>query len=159
MNLPSKKSTKQKLFSELHIHFELLENLCSPIGSMIALAYVLILQEKNIIMLDKYDDLTIQDIYKTALNVFSFGKDTTNNLTRRTELFCDIMVIQFAKYSSMYEKDCSEKSRKRLRQDAEGGIDFARHFQRRQLYPKFPNVTPIRATTPRKTKWRPDICN
>ncbi|KAG1037895.1 hypothetical protein G6F43_012766 [Rhizopus delemar] len=105
----------------------------SPIDPMIALAHVLILQEKNIMMLDKYDVPTIQDIYKTALNVFSFGKDTTNDLTRRNESFCDAMASQFAKILK-YEKDCSEEARKRLRQYAEDGIDFARQFKRRQLF-------------------------
>ncbi|KAG1285867.1 hypothetical protein G6F62_007926 [Rhizopus arrhizus] len=121
----------------------------SPIDPMIALAYIFILQEKNIVMLDEYNDPTIQDIYKTALNVFSFDKDTTNDLTRRTESFCDAMASQFPKILK-YEKDYSEKSIKRLRQYAEDGIDFARQFKRRQLYTESPSVTPIRATTPEK---------
>ncbi|GAN04955.1 hypothetical protein MAM1_0078d04422 [Mucor ambiguus] len=91
----------------------------SSVDPMIALAYILIFQEKNRVMLDEYDDPTIQDIYKTALNFFSFDKDTTNDLTGRTESFCDAMASQFA------------KSRKRLRQYAEDGIDFDRQFKRR----------------------------
>ncbi|KAG1179785.1 hypothetical protein G6F70_001519 [Rhizopus microsporus] len=84
----------------------------SPIDPMIVLAYVLILQEKNIIMLDEYNDPNIQDIYRTALNIFSFGKDITNDLARRTESFCNAMASQFATILK-YEKDCSEKSRKK----------------------------------------------
>ncbi|KAL4213640.1 hypothetical protein AB4K20DRAFT_1975130 [Rhizopus microsporus] len=40
----------------------------SPIDPMIALAYVLTLQQKSILMLDEYDDSTIQDIYKVAVS-------------------------------------------------------------------------------------------
>ncbi|RCH90808.1 hypothetical protein CU098_010101, partial [Rhizopus stolonifer] len=77
-------------------------------------------------MLDEYDDPTIQDIYNTALDIFSFDKDTTNDLTQRTESFCDAMAIQFAKILK-YKKDYLEKFRKRLH-----------------------HVTPIRAITPEK---------
>ncbi|CAO3677247.1 unnamed protein product [Umbelopsis ramanniana] len=120
----------------------------SPMDPMIALAYVLILREKKLVMLDEYHDPTIQDIYKTALNVFSFHKDNKNDLTRRTESFCDAMASQFAKILK-YEKDDSQKSRKRLRQYAEDGIEFARQFKHRQLE-KSPSVTPIREPTPDK---------
>lgn len=114
----------------------------SPMDPMIALAYILILQEKNIVMLDEYNDPTIQDIYKTALNLFSFNKDASNDLARRVESFCDAIASQFKKILK-YEKDPSEKSRKRLRLYAEDGIDFAKRFKGQQ-----PSVTPIRASTP-----------
>ncbi|ORE03826.1 hypothetical protein BCV72DRAFT_314328 [Rhizopus microsporus var. microsporus] len=74
----------------------------SPIDPMTAFAYSLL-----------YDDLTIQDIYKTALNICSFGKDASTNLTRRTKPLCDAMASQFTKILK-HEKDCSVKSRKRL---------------------------------------------
>jgi DNA-binding Xre family transcriptional regulator len=85
---------------------------------MIALAYVLIFQEKNIVLLDEHNDPSIQHIYKTALNVFSFGKDKAHDLTLHTESICDAMASQFAKILK-YEKDYSEESRKRLRQYSE----------------------------------------
>ncbi|KAI9484414.1 hypothetical protein BDB00DRAFT_855821 [Zychaea mexicana] len=84
---------------------------------MIALAYVLILLEKNVRVLDEYDDPTIQGIYKTALKIFSIEKNVNTYLASRAESFCDAMASQFAK-TLKYEKDCSEESRKRLRQYA-----------------------------------------
>ncbi|KAI8991733.1 hypothetical protein BDF20DRAFT_920734 [Mycotypha africana] len=117
----------------------------SPINPMVALAHVLISQEKNIMMLEEYDDPTIQDIYKTALHVFSDGKDKTNDLKRNCESFCEAMTSQFTKIMK-YEKDGSEQSRKRIRQYAQDGIDFIKQFNRRNLSDS--SATPIRATTP-----------
>ncbi|KAG1460216.1 hypothetical protein G6F56_005999 [Rhizopus delemar] len=79
-------------------------------------------------MLDEYDDPTIQDIYNTALDIFSFDKDTTNDLTQRTESFCDAMAIQFAKILK-YKKDYLEKFRKRLHQYAEDNSNIGNFTQ------------------------------
>ncbi|KAL0078436.1 hypothetical protein J3Q64DRAFT_1872394 [Phycomyces blakesleeanus] len=128
------------------LQIQLRNTLTAPIDPMIALACIFTLQEKSIVMLDEYDDPTIQDIYKTELNVFSFDKDTTNDLTRRTESFCDAMASQFVKIL---------KYKKRLRQYAEDRIDFARQFKCWQLYTKSSSVTPIRATTPEKPSGDP----
>lgn len=48
------------------------------------------------------------------------------------------------------KKNQSENSRKRLRQHAEDGIEFAKQFKQRQLQTKSHSATPIRASSPEK---------
>ncbi|KAI9019286.1 hypothetical protein CLU79DRAFT_257302 [Phycomyces nitens] len=120
----------------------------SPIDPMVALVHVLILQEKNIIILDEYNDTNIQAIYKIAMNVFSCGKGMNTDSARRIELFCDAMTSQFANIFKC-EKDCSERSRKRLCQYAQDGINFAQQFKR-QNCTESPCVTIIGDSTPEK---------
>lgn len=57
----------------------------------------------------------------------------TDDLTRHTESFFDAIASQFARILQC-EADDSEESRRRRRQYAEDGIDFARQFKRQLLY-------------------------
>ncbi|KAI9354743.1 hypothetical protein BD770DRAFT_392130 [Pilaira anomala] len=63
--------------------------------------------------------------------------------------FCDTMISQYEKILK-YEDDRSENSRKRLRQYAKDGIEFAKQFRRRRLSLESPFVTPIRSRSPEK---------
>lgn len=73
----------------------------SPMDPMIAFCYFFMLQERRILALEKYDDPTIQAIYKKALELLSVQKDETISLTLQAQSFCDAVASQFTKSSSV----------------------------------------------------------
>ncbi|KAG0179400.1 hypothetical protein DFQ28_003345, partial [Apophysomyces sp. BC1034] len=114
----------------------------SPMDPMIALCYFFMLQERSILALEKYDDPTIQAIYRKALEILSVEKDEKTSLTLQAQSFCDAVASQFTKILKC-NQDQSETSKKRLRQYAEDGVRFAQQFKRQHLSTESESVTPI----------------
>ncbi|CEI96926.1 hypothetical protein RMCBS344292_11069 [Rhizopus microsporus] len=108
---------------------------------MIALCYFFMLQERRILALEKYDDPTIQAIYKKTLELLSVQKDETTSLTLQAQSFCDAVASQFTKILKC-SQDQLETSKKRLRQYAEDGVQFAQQFKRQHISTESESVTP-----------------
>ncbi|KAG2211939.1 hypothetical protein INT47_004626 [Mucor saturninus] len=86
---------------------------------------------------------------QAALCVCSIEKDKKDNLLCRTESFCDAVSNEFEKILK-YNNDSSDSSSKRIRQYADGGVDFVKRFKRQNLETGSDNVTPIRGSSPEK---------
>ncbi|RCI02566.1 hypothetical protein CU098_011372 [Rhizopus stolonifer] len=83
----------------------------NPRDPMIALCYFFMLQERNILALEKYDDSTIQAIYRKALGILSDEKDKTISLILQAQSFCDAVANQFTKILKC-SQDQSDNMRK-----------------------------------------------
>lgn len=68
-----------------------------PVGEVIALFLVFVMQEKNIILLEKYGDATIQVIYEVGFNICSIETDQIAKQTVNVQSLCDIVACQFQK--------------------------------------------------------------
>ncbi|KAL0082665.1 hypothetical protein J3Q64DRAFT_1700588 [Phycomyces blakesleeanus] len=56
----------------------------TPLDKMIALCHIFFRKQKSILILEKYDDLFVQAIYKVALQVCAIQKDNTSKLNETT---------------------------------------------------------------------------
>ncbi|CEG82530.1 hypothetical protein RMATCC62417_17210 [Rhizopus microsporus] len=114
----------------------------SQIDPMLAISYVLMMQQPNIIGLGRYNDPAILKIYKTALSTFSVEADVAKQSIKQMQTFCDAVQSQFKKILRC-EQDTTAESRKRLRYYAEDGMRYAEHFKRQYLSTESGSVTPI----------------
>ncbi|KAG1402365.1 hypothetical protein G6F58_010568 [Rhizopus delemar] len=81
------------------------------------------MQEKNIMLLEKYNDTSIQAIYKVTLDIGSTGTDKITKLTADVQSFCDSVECQL-------EKILNENNGKRQLKYAKDAVHFVRQFKR-----------------------------
>ncbi|KAL0080082.1 hypothetical protein F4703DRAFT_1741202, partial [Phycomyces blakesleeanus] len=74
----------------------------TPLDKMIALCHIFFRKQKSILILEKYDDLFVQAIYKVALQVCAIQKDNTSKLNEVMQIFCDSVDNQFDKILKQY---------------------------------------------------------
>ncbi|KAG0952875.1 hypothetical protein G6F57_001223 [Rhizopus arrhizus] len=94
-----------------------------PLDKMMALCHVFFMQEKNIMLLEKYNDTSIQAIYKVTLDIGSTGTDKITKLTADVQSFCDSVECQL-------EKILNENNGKRQLKYAKDAVHFVRQFKR-----------------------------
>lgn len=88
---------------------------------MIALCYAFMMQQRNNLAVEKYDDPSIQAIYKIFMQEFPVDKDNKIDLTLQMQSFCDVMTSQFTKILKC-DQGHSKASREQSRQYAKDEI-------------------------------------
>ena len=69
-----------------------------PLDKMMALCHVFFMQEKNIMLLEKYNDTFIQAIYKVALDICSIDTGKIAKLTADIQSFAIPLNANFKRF-------------------------------------------------------------
>ncbi|RCH87083.1 hypothetical protein CU097_010070, partial [Rhizopus azygosporus] len=89
----------------------------SPMDPIVAIAYVFMMQQQIIIGMDRYNDPTIQQIYKVSLSIFSVEADVAKQSIEQMQVFCDAVQSQFKK-GEHYSISTSASTKARSRRDS-----------------------------------------